>query len=97
MTSTDSEPFGKNISKPGLQFSSRPTSEEFYNVNFPKKGRVAIFNHHEYKKYQNLGKRTGTDKDLLRLKETFASLEFEVADFTDLSTKQIRDTLRYCE
>lgn len=93
MTSTDAQSFGEKLQKPGLNFSSRSTDEEFYDLNYPRKGFLAIFNHYKFQEHQNLKHRDGTDKDLSRLKETFGALNYEIEDFTDLTSQAMRETL----
>ena len=97
MTSTDAKVFSEQLQRPGQHFSSRPTNEEFYDLNFPRKGFLAIFNHFKFEGYQNLKQRDGTDKDLSRLKETFGALNYEIEDFTDLTSEAMRKTLIECE
>lgn len=100
MTSTDSnllqEGNGVKLYKPGLSFPSRPTTDEFYNVNFPKKALVVVFNHNEYEN-DSAPRRDGSDKDVDKLIETFGTPDFDVRDFNDLTSDEIRNKLDDCE
>lgn len=100
MTSTDSKlaqtGSGKNLYRPGLVFASHPTSDEFYDVDFPKKALVVVFNHIEYLNYEN-ARRSGSEKDVEKLRETFPEPDYDFRVFIDQTSAEIRDKLDDCE
>lgn len=77
---------------PGAEIPSRPTDEEYYNANYPKKGVMIILNHHKFDRSKH-SPRDGTEKDLEKLKETFTKIGYSVRDYTDQKLNNVREIL----
>jgi caspase 7 len=62
---------------------------EVYNMNHFKRGRAVVFNHENFCPSLELGRRYGTERDKVNLKDTLTKLGFDVTTFDDLTYQEV--------
>lgn len=64
-----------------------------YKMDHNKRGKTLIFNHFEFNRSLNLGRRNATHEDCEKLLASFASLDFDVEIYEDSTLEEIKETL----
>lgn len=66
---------------------------DFYNFDYPKRGKAIIFNHREFSDRERYAIRLGTMKDAECLETELKLLQFDVEPYIDLKSEEIQDVI----
>jgi hypothetical protein len=86
--------FLTGVKKPGEKYGSRPCTEDTYNMTHSQMGVAAILNLTDFSSHYNLEDRNGSEKDVENLKTVFELFGFTVKNYPNLTTREIRKTLK---
>lgn len=70
---------------------------DYYNMNHKYRGLLIIFNHEVFNPDTKQPRRSGTDEDVVKIKETYESLGFEVHPHKDCTLAQIQNHIKNCK
>ena len=73
----------------GFLATKTAEEDEYYSMNYQRRGKALIFNHKLFDSDLKLGDRHGTNADRDRLADLFRTLEFDVAVYNDLVYKDL--------
>lgn len=81
--------------KTAAYYPNAPTDRDsdFYNFDYPNRGKAIIFNHVEFNDRERHETRDGTMKDAECLQTELKLLQFDVDAYIDLKSEEVQDVI----